>query len=194
MKLFEKTQKTLKDSAGLTILEMVVVVLIITALVSIMTPVLTNKVTEAKYAAVKAQIAELEVAIANYRNDLGDYPPTGIDLLREALSFGLVEAPNPVPLSWKGPYIEMDEEMVNKNNGAIIDIWGNDLAYIHNDDYAVSVLGAIDVSGIVAKDFFNPSSYQLYSKGKNGQTFDDTGNLAGTEVDSDGQEEDINNW
>jgi general secretion pathway protein G len=194
VKFTEKIKNIFKDRAGLTIIEMVVVVLIITALVSIMTPVLTNKVTEAKYAAVKAQIAELEVAIANYRNDLGAYPPTGITPLREALSFGLVEVSDPVPLSWKGPYIEIDEEMVNKNNGAIVDIWGNDLEYINNDDYVEFVLGAIDLSGVVAKEFFNPSSYQIYSMGKNGQTYRDDKNLAGTELDTNGREEDINNW
>jgi type II secretory pathway pseudopilin PulG len=113
-------------ASGVTIIELVVVVLIIATLATIATPVLVGQVTRAKIAATADTIRQLEIAIARYEIDLGEFPPSGTatnntggiapfgnSYLMEALlhsTGGNVNAPSSP--RWAGPYIEFDEEVL----------------------------------------------------------------------------------
>ena len=75
----KKGQLYLKTKlAGFTLVELTVVLLIIGVLASILIPVVTNRITDAKYTQALADIAKMETALAAYELDLQDFPPSGI--------------------------------------------------------------------------------------------------------------------
>jgi type II secretory pathway pseudopilin PulG len=91
----------------------------------------------------------------------------------------------PASPRWFGPYMDID---VNKlgaitNTGAIValsggtplprvnmlDPWGNPYYFVRNEDY--TRLGATEQSGLpFVEPFYNPSTVQIFSLGKNGRT------------------------
>lgn len=60
---------------GFTLVELMVVLAIIAALAALITPALLNSRTAARNAAIKAEIDSLHMALMNYRNEYGTFPP-----------------------------------------------------------------------------------------------------------------------
>ncbi|MBN1868195.1 prepilin-type N-terminal cleavage/methylation domain-containing protein [Candidatus Sumerlaeota bacterium] len=123
---------------GVTLLELIVVVLIISILSSIAVSVYTGYVRRAQIATARATIHELELAAARYQIDTGEFPLSSSGTLLapnapngSTSAFGGTngcgylmvcllhsdsgDAFNPLSLRWQGPYLEVDE----KNLGAI---------------------------------------------------------------------------
>ncbi|MET3119120.1 general secretion pathway protein G [Undibacterium sp. GrIS 1.8] len=122
-----------KRSAGFTLLEMLVVMVIIGLLAGLVGPRIFGKVDSSKVQTAQTQIKMLESALNIMRLDVGQVPPPeqGLQwLLTPPLDSNLQ------PL-WKGPYIE----------GAIpLDPWSNPYQYkvpgIDNKPYSVYSFGA----------------------------------------------------
>ena len=126
---------------GFTLIELMLVVIIISALVAMVVPRLTGRSREAKQASAQADIkGNLSLALRVYELDNGNYPTTeqGIE--------ALLQKPTspPTPENWKGPYIER----------APLDPWGHAYVY-HNPgthpplDYDLYSLGQ---DGIESED------------------------------------------
>jgi len=60
---------------GFTLVELLVVILIIAMLAAILTPVVMRAQSAARNAAIKSEIDMLHMAIMNYKNDYGGFPP-----------------------------------------------------------------------------------------------------------------------
>jgi general secretion pathway protein G len=181
---------------GFTLMELMVVIAIIVLLAGIMTPNVAKRLEKAKMQRAESDIAGIETAIAMYENDLGTYPPGGIDFLETCLtgrdSAG-VWKPADDP-KWSGPYIK----------GIDKDSWGNDYVYLKNRCSRVpsTCPGTLSTcpscwpsGGLVADQDYPDNdtggigpaprnlSYYIYSWGKN----KNTGNA--TEA-----ADDVNNW
>ncbi|MBX3729805.1 MAG: prepilin-type N-terminal cleavage/methylation domain-containing protein [Candidatus Sumerlaeia bacterium] len=113
---------------GVTLLELIVVLVIIAILSTVAVGVYTKEVLRAKITRTRAEIRTLEVAINRYQIDTGQFPPssTGTSLapnplnpvapfrgsgyLQVALRASLNgNSSVPLNLRWIGPYIDWDE-------------------------------------------------------------------------------------
>ena len=93
----------MKKQRGVTLIELMVVVLIIGILAVAVVPQLMGRADDAKIAAAKSDIATLMQQLKIYRLDNNMYPATdqGLQALREK------PTSNPVPANWKqGGYID----------------------------------------------------------------------------------------
>lgn len=114
------------QKSGVTLLELIVVVLIVSILSTIAVGVYTKEVLRAKIARTRAEIRTLEVAINRYQIDVGQFPPSGsgVNLTPPLESFpyggcGYLQvslrasmsgdARNPLSRRWLGPYMDWDE-------------------------------------------------------------------------------------
>ena len=103
-------------SAGFTLLEMLVVMVIIGLLAGLVGPRMFGKVDSSKVQTAQTQIKMLRSSIGILHLDIGTTPPQD-----QGLKW-LVEAPPEEPLrsQWKGPYID----------GKLpVDPWGNPFVY-----------------------------------------------------------------
>jgi type II secretion system protein G len=177
---------------GITLAELVIVLLIIGILAAVILPVITAKTTEARYTQAIADLDAIKTAIASFQSDMGSFPPSdvlfdGCTTLRKALMFGL----DTTSLNWKGPYLDMKLQRTD-TAGNILDPWGKPYVYVLFSDYTVApgteaIYGPDSTNGT----YFNPNSYQIYSMGMNLQT-DTTGIIPYGKRGSDS--DDINNW
>lgn len=94
-------QSQSKQSAGFTLIEIMVVVVILGILAATIVPQFIGAKHDARVSAAKATIAELESAIERF-NIHFDRPPTA----EEGLN-ALVEAPPESDQKWRGPYIKL---------------------------------------------------------------------------------------
>lgn len=87
--------------AGLTLIELIVVLIVIGLLAGLVAPQILGRVSEARSTTAKAQIELLGVALENYRLDNGAYPSTaqGLGALRAKPSG------SPSAANWRGPYV-----------------------------------------------------------------------------------------
>ncbi len=111
------------DRCGFTLVEIMLVVIIISALAAMVVPRLTGRSEQAKRAVAKADIEmHLATALKLYELDNGSFPTTsqGLEALRKPVGGGS---------NWNGPYIEK----------APIDPWGRPYVYkspgTHRMDY-----------------------------------------------------------
>jgi len=124
-------------SAGFTLLEIMVVVVILGILAALVAPNVIRRIDDANITKVKQDIRALETALNLYRMDNFRYPTTEQGL--EAL----VKQPNdPNIRNWKpGGYVRSLQK----------DPWGNDYAYIspgtRGGDYDLYTLGADNQQG-----------------------------------------------
>jgi prepilin-type N-terminal cleavage/methylation domain-containing protein len=107
---------------------------------------------------------------------------------------------SPLNTRWLGPYIEPDDDQLGDRDGyaidastpkgyvQILDVWGSPFYYITSDDY--STLGGTeypsDHAFYATETYYNPTSFQIFSLGRNGST---------SAVPSRGEEtDDVCNW
>lgn len=124
-----------ENKKGFTLIEMMLVVVIISILVTVVLPRLTGKTEQARISAAKLQIETIGMALDSFELDNGRYPNTteGLNGLRV----------NPGNLKkWNGPYLKKD---------IVTDPWGNAYVYAspgtHNTDYDLHSLGPNGVEG-----------------------------------------------
>lgn len=130
---------SLRNEDGLTLIEVMMVVIILGVLVALVVPQFAGRTEQARKAAAQADInANIAMALEMYLLDNSVYPTTEQGL--EAL-LRTPEAP-PIPMSWRGPYL--------KKNTALKDPWGQPYVYISPGEN-------------------NPESYDLYSTGSDQQ-------------------------
>lgn len=98
---------------GVTLIELLLVLVIITALAAIVVPRFAGRSEDARIAAARADIANFGVALDAFEIDMGRYPTT-----EEGLAV-LVRPPMEAS-KWRGPYLQRD--IPN-------DPWGNPYIY-----------------------------------------------------------------
>jgi general secretion pathway protein G len=121
--------------AGITLIEMLVVMTIIALFVALVGPSMFKKSDAARVTAARAQIHNFETALGAYKLDTGVFPTTeqGLHALRE----------KPADLNqWAGPYMPQD---IPK------DPWGHDYTYRypgeHGDEPDITSYGADGQAG-----------------------------------------------
>jgi general secretion pathway protein G len=124
-------------SAGFTLLEIMVVVVILGILAALVAPNVIRRIDDANVTKVKQDIRALETALNLYRMDNFRYPTTEQGL--EAL---VKQPADPNIRNWKqGGYVRSLQK----------DPWGNDYAYIspgtRGGDYDLYTLGADNQQG-----------------------------------------------
>jgi general secretion pathway protein G len=100
-------------TAGFTLLELLVVVVIIGLLAGFVAPRYFGQVGKSEVGIAKAQLDALEKALDQYRLDTGHYPATELGLA------ALVTRPASEP-KWAGPYLRKDVPL---------DPWGKPYVY-----------------------------------------------------------------
>jgi len=90
------TKRRCEMRKGFTLIELIVVVAIIVILAAILLPFIINRVEDSKISRTIGEIRSLKTAVLLYYNDLGVFPDTWDDLVRNG----------PSNQRWRGPYIE----------------------------------------------------------------------------------------
>ncbi len=111
-----------REQAGVTLIEMLVVVTIIGLFVALVGPNLWRNVDKGRVTAARTQIHSFMGALGNYKLDTGTFPTTeqGLQALRVK-----PEGVN----QWNGPYMEQD---IPK------DPWGHDYVYRYPGEHGDS--------------------------------------------------------
>ena len=124
-----------KSEQGFTLLEIVAVLTLMAALLTMVTPNIIKELKKGQIKAAKAQIQSLKTVLNSYYMDNSCYPSTEQGLK------ALVEKPSipPVPENWDGPYLE--DKRIPK------DPWGVEIRYIspgsrNTDKYDLYSLGS----------------------------------------------------
>lgn len=101
---------------GMTLIEIVVVIIVLGLLAGLVAPQIVGRVSEGRSATARTQLELISVALDNYRLDSGAYPTTeqGLAALREK------PTASPVPGNWRGPYLR---------KGVPQDPWGRAYSY-----------------------------------------------------------------
>jgi len=117
--------------AGVTLIEMLVVVAIIGMFVALVAPAMFKRADTARITQARAQIQNLMTALGSYKLDTGVFPTTDQGLAALRIK------PNEEINGWNGPYLPQD---VPK------DPWGHDYVYKypgeHGDEPDIASLGA----------------------------------------------------
>ncbi len=127
MKLFRR---------GVTLLELLVVLVVISILSTIAVGVYTKEVLRARYSRARSEIRTLEIAIAQYEVDTGQRPPSGsgsplapsgVDTSGTAVGSGYLQVAlrgslngdpySPLSPRWRGPYVDWDYNKLGLNDG-----------------------------------------------------------------------------
>ena len=122
-----------RRSAGFTLIELMLVVVIIGILAAMVVPRLAGRTEQAKIARAKSDIASIGLALDLYELDTGSYPEN-LDILLSR------EAPSDIELEpgrqWSGPYLK---------KGLPKDPWNRPYVYKreseHHQDYDLSSFG-----------------------------------------------------
>jgi general secretion pathway protein G len=101
---------------GLTLIEVVVVIIVLGLLAGLVGPQIIGRVSEAKSSTARTQVELFSVALDNYRLDNSRYPTTeqGLRALRER------PVRDPAPPNWRGPYLRKEIPL---------DPWGQPYVY-----------------------------------------------------------------
>lgn len=108
-----------RTQAGITLIEMLVVVTIIALFIGLVGVNVLKKGDDARRVAVRAEISNLMNALTLYKLDTGTFPPTSIGLA------ALRVRPDNVP-NWAGPYLAKDVPL---------DAWGRTYFYKYPGDH-----------------------------------------------------------
>jgi general secretion pathway protein G len=134
-----KQMNLIKNRAGFTLIEIMVVIVILAMLAAYVGPKLMGSTDDAKIKTTRTQLKGMESALKLYRLDNGSYPTTeqGLIALIEKPTVGLI------PRNYKqGGYL--DSKSVPK------DAWGNDFVYVspgEKGDFDLYSFGADGVKG-----------------------------------------------
>jgi general secretion pathway protein G len=114
-----KTRNRRNTQAGVTLIEMLVVVTIIALFAAIVAPKLLGKADAAKVTAARSQMQQLSTALGMYKLDTSTFPTTemGLNALRNRPE-GVTQ--------WNGPYLPQD---------APNDPWGHPYIYKYPGDH-----------------------------------------------------------
>ena len=128
-----QTMKRVRGTAGFTLVEILVVIIVIAVLATLVAPNVFQHVGRAKDSTARAQLEMLSAAIDAYRLDNDQYPTTeqGLAALRTRPSI------DPLPRDWRGPYLKRDVPL---------DPWGRPYVYrapgtANPDGYDLLTLG-----------------------------------------------------
>ena len=101
--------------AGMTLLELLVVLAAIAILAAVVGPSLFRNVGDAKISSARSQLEIFATSLGAFRLDNDDYPTTdqGLEVLRTA--------PTPARRSWRGPYL---------TRVVPLDPWGHAYSYL----------------------------------------------------------------
>ena len=102
-----------RRSAGFTLLEIMVVVIIIGVLAATIIPQFMGTTTDAKISAAKSDVSQIESAVERFNLNMDRYPT-----MDEGLK-ALIEAPAGDNNKWRGPYVKQLR----------VDPWGNPYQY-----------------------------------------------------------------
>jgi general secretion pathway protein G len=122
-------------TAGFTLLELLVVLVILGLLAAVATPQVLKYLSRARTQSAALQIHDLSAALDLYRLDVGHYPSE-----EEGLA-SLVEAPA-TTANWNGPYVKKREMLK--------DPWGHPYNYLipgQHGDFDLYSLGADNAEG-----------------------------------------------
>jgi general secretion pathway protein G len=126
----KKENKKRRSRAGVTLIEMLVVMTIIALFVALVAPTMLKKGDTARVTATRAQIHNFQTALGAYKLDTGTFPTTEQGLL------ALRTKPDGIN-QWAGPYMTQD---IPK------DAWGHDFVYKypseHGDEPDITSYGA----------------------------------------------------
>jgi general secretion pathway protein G len=106
-------RETAKRS-GFTLIELLLVIVILSVLAAIVVPKFTRRSEQAREAAARTDISNIETSLDAYEIDNGHYPTT-----EEGLA-ALVDQPT-TAINWKGPYLK---------KGVPNDPWGRPYQYV----------------------------------------------------------------
>ena len=131
--------RTLKDSRGFTLIELMVVIVILSLLAVLVGPKIIGRSDDAKVADAKVQIRNLETALKLYKLDSGNFPSTeqGLQALVTKPTVGKI------PNKYK-------DEGYLENKSIPKDPWGNDYVYLspgEHGDYDLYSFGADGTRG-----------------------------------------------
>ena len=115
----QRSTRRRRGQSGVTLIEMLVVVVIIGLFVALVAPNMFRSADKARVTAARSQIEQLMTALGTYKLDTGVFPTTEQGL--EALRLKPADA-----VQWSGPYIEKD---IPK------DPWGSDYTYRFPGDH-----------------------------------------------------------
>jgi len=138
----KKGSDRLRNRAGFTLIEIMVVIVILGLLAALVVPKLIGRTEEAKKTQTRVQIKSLQQALELFKLDNGFYPTTdqGLDALVRAPEAGRI------PKNYrKGGYIDRTPK----------DPWGNPYVYVspgQHGDYDISSYGADGVQGGEGED------------------------------------------
>jgi general secretion pathway protein G len=121
------------NGRGFTLLELLVVMVIIGMLAAFVAPRYFAQVGKSQLKSAKAQITALELALDQFRLDLGRYPTTEEGLA--ALDTAPASEPN-----WDGPYLKKAVPM---------DPWGRPFVYVQPGTHAEFDLASLGKDGRV---------------------------------------------
>ncbi|MBI5554407.1 MAG: type II secretion system major pseudopilin GspG [Elusimicrobia bacterium] len=125
----------LKNKRGFTLIEIMLVVVIISILVTVVLPRLTGRTEQARNSAARLQIETVGMGLDAFELDIGRYPTTSEGLKALLANPGNVK-------KWNGPYLKKDVPL---------DPWGNAYVYNapgkHNNDYDLYSFGLNGVEG-----------------------------------------------
>lgn len=112
----------IRNERGLTLIEILVVIVILGIMASVVGPTVFGHVGTARTTTARSQIELLGAALDAYRLDTGLYPTTaqGLQALREEPTIA------PVPRGWRGPYLRRQVP---------VDPWGAEYVYVSPGDY-----------------------------------------------------------
>ncbi|MGF1464394.1 MAG: type II secretion system major pseudopilin GspG [Maricaulaceae bacterium] len=96
-----------RAEAGVTLIEMLIVLVIIGLIAGLVGPQLFSQVDRSRSIAAEAEIRALKNALDTLRLDIGRYPTT-----EEGLTL-LIEPPPDNAVNWFGPYLEQDDPPVD---------------------------------------------------------------------------------
>lgn len=112
---------------GLTLIEMLAVVVILGIVAAIAIPAVSTAITQSKVNATESTLGTLQTALSRYELDNGSYPPNLSDLLSTSPTTPTATGASTLstytaPSTWNGPYIQ--------DVFPLTDAWGHKIWYV----------------------------------------------------------------